>query len=33
MNRVLEALPVDEADYLRGEYAWYRKAQNEGIRV
>jgi hypothetical protein len=33
MNRVLEAFPVDEADYLRGEYAWYRKAQKEGIQV
>lgn len=33
MNRVLEAFPVDEADYLRGEYAWYRNAQKEGIRV
>jgi uncharacterized protein len=33
MDHVLEAFPVDEADYLGGEYAWYRKAQNEGIRV
>jgi uncharacterized protein len=33
MNRVLEAFPVDEADYLRGEYAWYRNAQKEGIQV
>lgn len=33
MERVLEAFPVDEADYLRGEYAWYRNAQQEGIRV
>jgi len=33
MDRVLEAFPVDEEDYLRGEYAWYREAQKEGIRV
>jgi uncharacterized protein len=33
MNRVLEVFPVDEADYLRGEYAWYRNAQKEGIQV
>ena len=33
MDRVLEALPVDEADYLRGEYAWYRNAQKDGLRV
>jgi hypothetical protein len=33
MNRVLEAFPVDETDYLRGEYAWYRNAQKEGIQV
>jgi predicted nucleotidyltransferase len=33
MNRVLEAFPVDEADYLRGEYAWYRNAQKDGMRV
>lgn len=33
MDRVLEAFPVDEADYLRGEYAWYREAQKEGIRA
>jgi predicted nucleotidyltransferase len=33
MDRVLEAFPVDEADYLRGEYAWHRNAQKEGIRV
>jgi uncharacterized protein len=33
MNRVLEAFPVDEADYLHGEYAWYRNAQKEGIQV
>jgi predicted nucleotidyltransferase len=33
MDRVLEAFPADEADYLRGEYAWYRNAQKDGIRV
>lgn len=33
MNRVLEAFPVDEINYIRGEYAWYRNAQKEGIRV
>jgi predicted nucleotidyltransferase len=33
MDRVLEAFPVDEEDYLRGEYAWYREAQKDGIRV
>ena len=33
MDRVLEAFPVDEADYLRGEYAWYRNAQKDGLRV
>lgn len=33
MDRVIEAFPVDETDYLRGEYAWYRNAQREGIRV
>jgi predicted nucleotidyltransferase len=31
MDRVLEAIPVDEMDYLRGEYAFYRNVQNEGI--
>ena len=33
MDRVLEAFPVDEADYLRGDYAWYRNAQKDGLRV
>jgi predicted nucleotidyltransferase len=33
MGRILEAFPVDEADYLRGEYAWYRNAQKDGLRV
>jgi predicted nucleotidyltransferase len=33
MDRVLEAFPVDEADYLRGEYAWYRNVQKEGIQL
>lgn len=33
MDRILEAFPVDEADYLRGGYALYRNARNEGIRV
>ena len=33
MDRVLEAFPVDEEDYLRGEYALYRNARNEGICV
>jgi predicted nucleotidyltransferase len=33
INRILEAFPVDEADYLRGEYAWYRSAQRDGLRV
>ena len=33
MDRVLEAFPVDEADYLWGEHAWYRNAQKEGLLV
>jgi predicted nucleotidyltransferase len=33
MDRILEAFPVDEEDYLRGEYAWYRNAQKEGIHA
>ena len=33
MDRVLEAFPVDEADYLPGDYAWYRHAQQEGIQL
>ena len=33
IDRVLEAFPVDEADYLRGEQAWYRHAQKEGIQL
>jgi predicted nucleotidyltransferase len=33
IDRVIEAFPVNEADYLRGEYAWYREAQKDGIRV
>jgi uncharacterized protein len=33
MDRILEAFPVDDAGYLRGEYAWYRNAQKEGIQV
>ena len=33
VDRVLEAVPVDEAAYLRGDYNWYRQAQEEGIRV
>ena len=33
MDRVLEAFPVDEADYLHGEHAWYRHAQKEGIQL
>jgi predicted nucleotidyltransferase len=33
MDRVLEAFPVDEADYLRGEHAWYRNAQKDGMRL
>ena len=33
MDRVLEAFPVDEADYLRRDYAWYRNAQKEGVSV
>ena len=33
MDRVLEAFHVDEADYLRGDYAWYRNAQKDGLRV
>jgi predicted nucleotidyltransferase len=32
-DRILEAFPVDEAAYLRGEYAWYRNAQKDGLRV
>ena len=32
-DRVLEAFPVDAADYLRGDYAWYRNAQQEGIQL
>jgi predicted nucleotidyltransferase len=33
MDRIIEAFPVDEADYLRGEYALYRNALREGIRL
>jgi hypothetical protein len=33
MDRVLEAFPVDEADYLRGDSAWYRHVQKEGIQL
>jgi len=33
IDRILEAFPVDEEDYLRGEYAWYREAQKDGIRI
>jgi uncharacterized protein len=33
MDHILEAFPVNEADYLRGEYAWYREAQKEGLRA
>ena len=33
MDRILEAIPVDEMDYLRGEYTFYRNVQNEGIRA
>ena len=33
MDRIIEAFPVDEADYLRGEYALFRNAQKEGIRL
>src|SRR5437763_9618673 len=33
MDRVLEAFPVDETDYLRGEYVWYRNVQKEGIQL
>ena len=33
IDRVLEAFPVDEAEYLRGDYAWYRNAQKDGLRV
>jgi predicted nucleotidyltransferase len=33
MDRVLEAIPVDEADYHRGEYAFYRNVQKEGIHA
>ena len=33
MDRVLEAFPVDEADYLRGQHAWYRNAQKEGVQL
>jgi predicted nucleotidyltransferase len=33
MDRVLEAFPVDEADYVRGECTWYRNARRDGIRV
>jgi len=33
MDRVLEAFPADEADYLRRDYAWYRNAQKEGVSV
>jgi len=33
IDRIIEAFPVDEEDYLRGEYAWYRNAQKEGVRL
>lgn len=33
LDRVLEAFPVDEAEYLRRAYAWYRQAQRDEIRV
>ena len=33
MDRILEAFPVDEEDYPRGEYAWSREAQKDGIRI
>ena len=33
IDRVLEAFPVDEAEYLRGEHAWYRSAQKEGLQL
>jgi len=33
IDRIIEAFPVDEADYLRGEYALYRNALREGIRL
>lgn len=33
LDRVLEAFPVDEAEYLRRTYAWYRQAQKDEIRV
>jgi len=33
LDRVLDARPVDEEVYLRGEYALYREAQREGIQL
>jgi len=33
MDRVLEAFPVDETDFLQGDYALHRQAREEGIRV
>ena len=32
LDQVLEAFPVEEAEYLRGDYAWYRHAQRDAIR-
>jgi predicted nucleotidyltransferase len=33
LDQVLEAYPVEEAQYLRGEYAWYRHAQRDAVRL
>jgi len=33
LEQVLEVFPADEAEYLRGAYAWYRQAQKDAIRV
>lgn len=33
LDQVLEAYPVEEAQYLRGEYAWYRHAQRDALRL
>jgi predicted nucleotidyltransferase len=33
LDHVLEAFPVEEAEYLKGEYAWYRHAQRDAVRL
>lgn len=33
LDRVLEAFPVDETDYLSDKYSWYRHAKRDEIRA